>query len=197
MKRLIIILLTIITSSICVCGQDIFEPARFFCNRNSTDFYTLNTGNYPTNFKLALRVRQLGSDRFALDFIAAEKVGSGLSSFELQDRRADINSIYGYSIFDTNGKVTSYAFNESNIVTINNYVYKIFSYYYIEPEAYYIQNNPSDYNKFLDTIVNRSIKKFNEKVEASDKIITLSTCTEDNLNRKVVHAKLISKTEIK
>lgn len=127
MKRLIIILLAIITSSICVCGQDIFEPARFFCNRNSTDFYTLNTGNYPTNIKLALRVRQLGSDRFALDFIAAEKVGSGLSSFELQDRRADINSIYGYSIFDTNGKVTSYAFNESNIVTINNYVYKIFS----------------------------------------------------------------------
>lgn len=127
MKKLIIILLTIITSSVCASGQDIFEPARFFCNKNSTDFYTLKTGNYPTNFRLALRVRELNSGRYALDFIAAEKVGSGLSSFELQDRHASINSIYGYSIFDISGNVTSYAFNESNLVTINNYVYKIFS----------------------------------------------------------------------
>ena len=33
---------------------------------------------------------------------------------------------------------------------------------------------------------------FGESVSASDKIITLSTCTEDNKGRKVVHAKLIS-----
>ena len=135
------------------------------------------------------------------------------SGWVFQDYRnnnnLDNNTIYyGHNLLNKTGfgslsnVFTDEWFNTSTrmIVVIDMeyvYVYKIFSYYYIEPEAYYIQNNPSDYSKFLDTIVNRSIRKFDEKVEVSDKIITLSTCTEDNLNRKVVHAKLISKTEIK
>ena len=74
------------------------------------------------------------------------------------------------------------------------YVYQIFSCYYIDPEVYYLQNNfyrDSDYQEFLTKLKSRSNYDFGLEVSASDKIITLSTCTDDNKGRKVVHAKLI------
>ena len=37
----------------------------------------------------------------------------------------------------------------------------------------------------------KSKYNFKEELNANDKIITLSTCTDDNKGRKVVHAKLI------
>lgn len=75
------------------------------------------------------------------------------------------------------------------------YVYEVFSCYYIEPEVYYLQNNfnrDSDYQEFLNTITGRSNYKFGLEVGTQDKIITLSTCTDDNKGRKVIHAKKIS-----
>ena len=45
---------------------------------------------------------------------------------------------------------------------------------------------------FLNTLKTRSIVKFNVDVSVNDKIVTLSTCTNDNTGRKVIHAKLIS-----
>lgn len=73
------------------------------------------------------------------------------------------------------------------------YLYRVFSVYYIDPEVYYLQTNmPEDsYLKFLNTLKGRSLFFFDENVSIDDKIITLSTCTEDNQGRKVVHAKLI------
>lgn len=73
------------------------------------------------------------------------------------------------------------------------YVYEVFSIYEINPETYYLQNNfyKKEYKEFINTIENRSIYDFNVYVETTDQIITLSTCTEDNKNRKVVHAKKI------
>lgn len=84
-------------------------------------------------------------------------------------------------------------FNNSNhyivVLTENKkYVYEIFSYYIIEPESYYLNNNV-DYS----ILKNRSLRDFNVSLDSNDKIITLSTCTDDNKNRKVVHAKLINK----
>ena len=84
-------------------------------------------------------------------------------------------------------------FNNSNhyivVLTENKkYVYEIFSYYIIEPESYYLNNN-IDYS----ILKNRSLRDFNVSLESNDKIITLSTCTDDNKNRRVVHAKLINK----
>lgn len=75
----------------------------------------------------------------------------------------------------------------------NNYLYQIFSVYKIETENYYLKtdfNNTTEYKKFLDTIASRSIYSFNDKPNKSDKIITLSTCSNNNY-KIVVHAKLI------
>ena len=48
------------------------------------------------------------------------------------------------------------------------------------------------YNRFLNTLKSRSTYDFGVDVTVDDKIITLSTCTDDNLGRRVIHAKLIS-----
>lgn len=79
------------------------------------------------------------------------------------------------------------------ITASHQYLYRVFSVYYINPEVYYLQTNLSerDYLDFLNNLKGRSIYSFNEVVGVGDKIITLSTCTEDNQGRKVVHAKLI------
>ena len=47
------------------------------------------------------------------------------------------------------------------------------------------------YQEFLDMITNRSEHKFDTKVTTDDKILTLSTCL-DNNQRFVVHAVLIN-----
>lgn len=73
-----------------------------------------------------------------------------------------------------------------------NYIYKVFSIYKIESEDYYIKTNfknDEDYEKFLNTIKNRSIKNFDIKLNVNDKIITLSTCANNNKYRIVLHAK--------
>ncbi len=75
------------------------------------------------------------------------------------------------------------------------FTYQVFSAYYIDPEVYYIQTNfygLEDYQEFLNTISGRNIINVDNSVTTFDKIITLSTCTDDNKGRKVVHAKLIS-----
>ena len=77
-----------------------------------------------------------------------------------------------------------------------NTLWQIFSVYKIEEESYYITTNFSndeDYNEFLTTIKNRSIYNFNTNLSDSDRILTLSTCYDDNV-RTVVHAKLIKRS---
>lgn len=90
--------------------------------------------------------------------------------------------------------------NHTIIVLTENmqYVYKVFSAYYIDPEVYYLQNifySDSEYQSFLNTISLRNTINIDNSISINDKIITLSTCTEDNKGRKVVHAKLISSSE--
>ena len=73
--------------------------------------------------------------------------------------------------------------------------YEVFSVYYIDPEVYYLQTafySNERYKDFLDTILSRSMYNFKVDLSTDDKIITLSTCTEDNKNRKVVHARKIN-----
>lgn len=89
--------------------------------------------------------------------------------------------------------------NESNkyvtfIIEQGNLKYEVFSIYQIEREDYYIQTSFSDnedYESFIRTITNRSIKNFNVQLTADDTILTLSTCANDNEYRVVLHAKLI------
>lgn len=71
-------------------------------------------------------------------------------------------------------------------------IYEVFSVYKIETEDYYIKTDfsiDSEYQKFLNIIKERSIKNFDVKVKASDKILTLSTCANNNKYRVVLHAK--------
>ena len=89
--------------------------------------------------------------------------------------------------------------NESNkyvtfIIEQGNLKYEVFSIYQIEREDYYIQTTFSDnedYESFIRTITNRSIKNYNVNVSSEDSILTLSTCANDNKYRVVLHAKLV------
>ena len=78
--------------------------------------------------------------------------------------------------------------------TVNNsYLFEIFSAYRIPTTDDYLYNNfgsSQDYEKFLDTIKNRSIYNFSVDVLNTDKIITLSTCY-NSIDKVVVHAKLV------
>lgn len=87
--------------------------------------------------------------------------------------------------------------NRSIVVLIDGkkYFYEIFSAYYIDPEIYYLQTNFNTLDEkanFIHTLKKRNIINIDVSITTDDKIITLSTCTEDNKGRKVVHAKLIN-----
>lgn len=72
-------------------------------------------------------------------------------------------------------------------------VYQVFSIYQIESEEYYIQthfNDEPSYDKFLNTLKNRSIENFDIELNSQDTILTLSTCANNNY-RLVLHAKRI------
>lgn len=84
------------------------------------------------------------------------------------------------------------------IVDTENYLrtYKIFSYYIIEEEEYYITTafkDDADYAEFLDVVKARSFRELDAAVTADDHILTLSTCagTAGTGRRRVVHAKLV------
>lgn len=76
----------------------------------------------------------------------------------------------------------------------SNTVWKIFSIYTIKPEVYYLMTyfkDDAEHQKFIETIHKRSIYNFNMDVSHEDKILTLSTCSDDGTKRVVVHAKMI------
>lgn len=88
--------------------------------------------------------------------------------------------------------------NDSNnlLITFNtpsrSMTAQIFSAYVIDNtnDYLYINFNDDDYQKFIDLIKGRSIKDFGVDFSVNDKMITLSTCS-DNDKRLVVHAKII------
>lgn len=76
----------------------------------------------------------------------------------------------------------------------SNTIWKIFSIYTIKPEVYYLKTyfeDTAEHKKFLDTIKNRSIYNFNEDINTDNKVLTLSTCTDDGTKRIVIHSKMI------
>lgn len=96
-------------------------------------------------------------------------------------------------------KESWYKNKDNHIIRIStpevNSLWQIFSVYTIKEENYYITTNftnTTDYEKFLNTIKNRSKHNFNTTLSTTDQILTLSTCYSDT-ERTVVHAKLIKK----
>lgn len=78
-----------------------------------------------------------------------------------------------------------------------NTIWKVFSVYTILPETYYITpnfDNDVKYQEFLNTIKTRSVYDFGEEITINDKILTLSSCYDDEY-RVVLHAKLIGTEE--
>lgn len=76
----------------------------------------------------------------------------------------------------------------------SNTVWKIFSIYTIKPEIYYLKTyfeSDDEHLAFLNTIKQRSIYDFKEELTTDNKILTLSTCTDDGTKRIVIHAKMI------
>ena len=80
------------------------------------------------------------------------------------------------------------------IINDKVYIYKIFSVYKVQVEDYYINtkfSSDSDYKKFLNTIKDRSMYKYNEDISETKNILTLSTCYDNHNTRLAVHAYLI------
>lgn len=78
-----------------------------------------------------------------------------------------------------------------------NTMWQVFSVYKIGLESYYLQvdfQNDEKYLEFLNTLKSRSIYNFNVSLSSTDKIITLSTCSDAaGTGRIVLHAKLIKR----
>ena len=78
-----------------------------------------------------------------------------------------------------------------------NTMWQTFSVYKIDLENYYLQTNftnDKEYVNFLTTLKDRSKYAFNVNLDATDKIITLSTCSDvAGTGRIVLHAKLIKR----
>ena len=69
--------------------------------------------------------------------------------------------------------------------------YEIFSVYEVPEEKYYLKTNfdKKEFTKFLNTIKNRSIYKSDVDLDNTTQVLTLSTCTQEDNKRLVVHAK--------
>ena len=85
--------------------------------------------------------------------------------------------------------------NEENkyitFVTENDYqTYQVFSVYQIKTEDYYIKTEfkSNEFTEFIDTITKRSKKYFGINVSKEDTILTLSTCSNNNKYRVVLHS---------
>ena len=88
---------------------------------------------------------------------------------------------------------------DNQIITFNtkvkNMKWKIFSIYRIPVTNDYLYTNfieKSEYQSFLDMIRSRSIYDFNVDVTSNDHILTLTTCSNPNTYRLVIHAVLMN-----
>lgn len=77
----------------------------------------------------------------------------------------------------------------------SNTVWRIFSIYSVTPEVYYLKTyfkDNAEHQQFLDTVKSRSIYKFiDNNLTTDDKILTLSTCSDDGTKRVVIHAVMV------
>ena len=75
-----------------------------------------------------------------------------------------------------------------------NMLFQIFSIYTINSESYYIKTdfkNSGEKQKWINTMLERNTANIQTEVTTDDKILTLSTCQNNNGGRIVVQAKLI------
>lgn len=118
------------------------------------------------------------------------------------------NIIYGHNMyysgimFGTLYKTANsswYTNPKNQIITYNTLYedmqFQIFSIYRVPDTNDYLKvffEDDNDFLEFIDMITERSIYNFNVPVNADDKIITLSTCSNNGTKRLVIHAVLIN-----
>ncbi len=121
---------------------------------------------------------------------------------------SDNTVIYGHGRLDEtvfgslkNALTANWQANKENYVIWlttekENLVFQIFSIYTIPSENYYIEtdfSSSADKEKWLNTMKERNTTSFDTSVNTNDKILTLSTCQNNNGGRIVVQAKLIKR----
>ena len=161
------------------------------------------------NTKVEYPIVQGDDNSYYLTHSIDKKYNAGGSIFVDSQNKLDGTDrnivIYGHnrrdgSMFGTlkNALNKEWYDNEENkyitIVTPNGESkYEIFSIYQIEKEDYYIKKNFTDeeFKSFIDIIKSRSVKDFNTDIDENSKVLTLSTCANDNKYRVVIHAKEI------
>ncbi len=124
------------------------------------------------------------------------------------DNLSDNTVIYGHGRIDNTlfGSLKKVLTNnwqknkENYVIRIStpkeNMLFQIFSVYTIDAESYYITTNfvrPERKIKWIEDMKERNIAPTDTEVSVEDKILTLSTCQNNNGKRIVVHAKLIKK----
>lgn len=78
-----------------------------------------------------------------------------------------------------------------------NTLWQVFSVYRIPTTSDYLKiefENNDEFKNFLELLLNRSTFNFNTSIDKNDKILTLSTCYNDN-DKVVLHAKLIKQSK--
>ena len=78
------------------------------------------------------------------------------------------------------------------LVTEKKYMeFEVFSTYKVKEEDYYIQTYFADYNKFLNTVKQRSNYDYKVDITKAKQVLTLSTCDTNENYRIVLHAKRV------
>lgn len=127
------------------------------------------------------------------------------------DYRNNLNSLNGNTVIYAHGRLDKTMFgslrdvlnkkwlnNDDNHVVrlsteYSSSLWQVFSVYHISTTSDYIKvdfSSSDEHQEFINLILNRSLYNFNTSVSVNDKILTLSTCYNDN-EKMVLHAKLI------
>lgn len=174
-------------------------------NKDTVGWITLN------NTKINYPVVQSNDNKYYLNRAFDNSINNiGWIFVDYRNNMDDLDKntiIYGHSMikgglmFSTLKNVleSNWYNNEKNLiidfsVKDKKYKWQIFSIYSIQETIDYLYtdfNSDEEFIKFVDELKFRSIKNFNIKINSKDKILTLSTCHNDNQHRVVVHAKLI------
>ena len=164
------------------------------------------------NTKVDYPVVQASDNDYYLDHnINKEKNANGWVFLDFRNDAMNLdknNIIYGHNMyysgvmFGTLYKTYNknwYTTPDNQIITYNTLYedmeFQIFSIYKVPDTNDYLKvyfDGDNDFLEFIDMITERSIYDFNVPVNADDKIITLSTCSDNGTKRLVIHAVLIN-----
>ena len=164
------------------------------------------------NTKVDYPVVQASDNDYYLDHnINKEKNANGWIFLDFRNDAMNLdknNIIYGHNMyysgvmFGTLYKTYNknwYTNPDNQMITYNTLYedmqFKIFSIYKVPDTNDYLKvyfDGDNDFLEFIDMITERSIYDFNVPVNTDDKIITLSTCSDNGTKRLVIHALLIN-----